>query len=217
MKKKALLSLIIILSVSFTALSQQKVRMYTSMGNIDLILYDETPQHKANFIKLIEEGFYDSLLFHRVIARFMIQGGDPESKGASPTKMLGNGGPGYTLPAEINNKYIHKKGALAAARLGDQMNPKRRSSGSQFYIVQGQQYLRKYMPRFEQVRGAEYTEEQLIAYETLGGTPHLDGQYTVFGEVIKGLDILENISNVATGRGDRPLKDVYILKVELLK
>lgn len=191
--------------------------MYTSMGNIDLILYDETPQHKANFMKLIEEGFYDSLLFHRVIPRFMIQGGDPESKNASPTKMLGNGGPGYTLPAEINNKYIHKKGALAAARLGDQMNPQRRSSGSQFYIVQGQKYLRKYMPRFEQVRGTPYTEDQLIAYETLGGTPHLDGQYTVFGEVIMGLDILEKISNVATGRGDRPLKDVYILKIELIK
>lgn len=217
MNKKAFLFLVLCFSLVYQAKAQQKVRIETSKGNMIAILYDETPLHKANFLRLAKENYYDSLLFHRVIPRFMIQGGDPDSKGASSTKVLGNGGPGYTLPAEINNKYIHKKGALAAARLGDQINPKKKSSGSQFYIVQGQQYLRKYLPRFEESRGEPYTEDQKIAYETLGGTPHLDGAYTVFGEVIQGLDVLEAISQVKTGRADRPSEDVYILKVIPIK
>ena len=217
MNKKGLLIFILIISTYATVFSQQRVEMITSAGTIDLILYDETPKHKSNFIKLIQEKFYDSLLFHRIIPNFMIQGGDPESKGASRTKQLGNGGPGYTIPAEINSKFIHKKGALAAARLGDQMNPQKKSSGSQFYIVQGQQYLRKYMPRFEESRGEKYTEKQIIDYETLGGTPHLDGNYTVFGEVIRGLDVVEKISKSKTSRGDRPVEDVYIISVKLIK
>ncbi len=209
-----LLCLLIFLVLSVS--SQQKVRMVTSMGTIDLILYDETPKHKSNFIKLVQEGYFDSLLFHRVIPRFMIQGGDPDSKNAKQSKLLGNGGPGYSLPAEIDKRLIHKKGALAAARQPDNVNPNRKSNGSQFYIVQGSQTPRKLLTRFEEKRGAEYTEKQKIAYETLGGTPHLDGQYTVFGEVIRGLDVIELISNVKTGRADRPIENVYILKVELV-
>lgn len=217
MNKKSLSLLILVFGLYFSINAQQRVTMLTSMGQIDIILYDETPKHKANFIKLVQEKFYDSLLFHRVIPNFMIQGGDPESKGARSSKVLGNGGPGYTIPAEINSKYIHKKGALAAARLSDDLNPEKRSSGSQFYIVQGQKYLRKYMPRFEDRRGEKYTEKQLINYETLGGTPHLDGEYTVFGEVIRGLDVIEKISNTKTGKADRPVEDVYIISVKLLK
>jgi cyclophilin family peptidyl-prolyl cis-trans isomerase len=142
--------------------------METSLGNIDFILYDETPKHKSNFMRLVSEGYYNGLLFHRVIPKFMIQGGDPESKNATSTKRLGGGGPGYTLPAEINSKFIHKKGALCAARLGDQENPKKRSSGSQFYFVQGSIYPKKYLPRFEEKSGLKYSEQQMIAYETLG-------------------------------------------------
>lgn len=196
---------------------QQKVRMETTHGTIDFILYDETPKHKSNFMRLISEGYYDSLLFHRVISKFMIQGGDPESKNASSTRMLGNGGPGYTIPAEINAKYIHKKGALAAARQPDNENPQKRSNGSQFYFVQGSVYPRKYLPRFEKENNITYSEKQKIDYETLGGTPHLDGEYTVFGEIIRGLDVLEKISRVKTGRGDRPVEDVRIISVKLIK
>lgn len=191
--------------------------MQTSKGELIIKLYDETPIHKANFIKLVEKGYYDSLLFHRVINDFMIQGGDPRSKNASRYKQLGGGGPGYTLEAEINPKFIHKKGALAAARDPDDVNPKRRSVGSQFFIISGRKYPRKYMPRFEEGRGKKYTEEELIAYETLGGAPHLDGQYTIFGEVMKGLDIVDNIAAVKTNSVDRPLNDVYIIKMKLIK
>ena len=189
--------------------------MLTSKGEVIIKLYDETPKHKSNFIKLVQEKFYDSLLFHRVIKDFMIQGGDPMSKNASRYKRLGTGGPGYTLEAEITTKLIHKKGTLAAARNPDDINPKRKSSGSQFYIVEGRNYPRKYMAKFEEKRGEKYTEEQLIAYETLGGMPHLDGQYTVFGEVVKGLDIINAISVVKTNGADRPTEDIYILKMKL--
>ncbi len=196
--------------------AQQIVRMETTHGTIDFILYDETPKHKSNFMKLVSEGYYDGLLFHRVIPNFMIQGGDPESKNASSTRGLGNGGPGYTLSAEIKSQFIHKKGALAAARQPDNENPKYRSNGSQFYFVQGSVYPRKYLTRFEEKNGITYTEKQKIDYETLGGTPHLDGLYTVFGEVIRGLDVLEKISKVKTGRGDRPIEDVRIISVKLI-
>ncbi len=216
LNKNTIASFLVFFCLTLNAFGQQKVQMITSMGTIELILYNETPKHKSNFMQLVKENYFDSLLFHRVIPRFMIQGGDPESRNASKTKRLGNGGPGYTIPAEIDAKFIHKKGALAAARLGDEMNPMKKSSGSQFYIVQGQQYLRKYLPRFEESRGTKYTEQQMIAYETLGGTPHLDGSYTVFGEVIKGLDVVEKISAVKTARGDRPIDNVYILKVKLI-
>ena len=136
------------------------------MGEIVVVLYNETPKHKANFIKLVEEGYYNHQLFHRVIARFMIQSGDPNSKGASATKALGSGGPGYTIDAEIDNKFIHKKGALAAVRHPDNINPKRESTGSQFFIVEGRTYPRKYMDAFVEGRGELYTEEQLRLYET---------------------------------------------------
>ena len=191
--------------------------MNTSKGEIIIKLYDETPKHKANFIKLVKEDFYDSLLFHRVIANFMVQGGDPNSKNASRYTQLGNGGPGYTIDAEIEPQFIHKKGAIAAARIGDAQNPQRKSSGSQFYIVQGGKYPRKYMPRFEEKRGKKYTEEELIAYESLGGTPHLDGQYTVFGEVVKGLNIVDAIAAAKTNNADRPLEDIDVINMKLIK
>lgn len=191
--------------------------MQTSKGEVIIKLYDETPKHKQNFIRLIEKGFYDSLLFHRVIKDFMIQGGDPLSKNASRYKRLGAGGPGYTLEAEIKPQFIHKKGALAAARQPNEENPKLRSSGSQFYIVTGRKYPRKYMGRFEEKRGTKYTEKELIAYETLGGAPHLDGQYTVFGEVMRGLDVIESICSAPTNNADRPSEDVYILTIKLIK
>jgi len=196
--------------------SQQKVLLQTSMGDVVVKLYQSTPEHSNNFIKLAKEGFYDSTFFHRIINNFMIQGGDPQSHPSSNTGTVGNGGPAYTLPAEINNQFIHKKGALAAARQGDQINPEKRSSGSQFYIVEGQKYPRKYMGNFEEKRGEKYTEEQLEAYETIGGTPHLDGEYTVFGEVISGMKVVEKISDVETASEDRPIKDVYIIKMKVL-
>lgn len=189
----------------------------TSEGEIIVLLYDNTPKHRSNFMRLVQEHFYDSTLFHRVIKDFMIQGGDPNSRNASRYKRLGTGGPGYTLPAEVKLENIHKKGALAAARNPDAENPQRKSSGSQFYIVHGTKYPRKYLPRFEETRGKKYTEKEIIAYESLGGAPHLDGLYTVFGEVIKGLNILDKIATQKTNGANRPSKDVYILTMKLIK
>ena len=226
-------------------------------GDIVVRLYDETPIHRDNFVKLVKEGYYDGTLFHRVIKDFMIQGGDPDSKGAPAGKMLGVGGPDYTLEAEIKDGLFHKRGALAAARQGDEVNPERRSSGSQFYIVWGQKYnegqlrqfskqlkMQKVQAVFNQLasehrdeimqmrrernraglqelqdrlaaeaeqQAKDYnglTEEQQKIYSTVGGTPHLDGQYTVFGEVEEGLDVVEMIQGSATGRGDRPVDDI---------
>ena len=226
------------------------------LGDIVVRLYDETPIHRDNFVKLAKEGYYDGTLFHRVIKDFMIQGGDPDSKGAPASQMLGMGGPDYTLEAEIKEGLYHKRGALAAARQGDEMNPERRSSGSQFYIVWGQVYnegqLRQFAKQLKmqqiqsafnqlaakhrdeimqmrrerdraglqalqerladeaekQVTGNGLTEEQMKLYTTIGGTPHLDGQYTVFGEVEEGLDVVEMIQSTATRRGDRPIDDI---------
>lgn len=197
--------------------SQQNVLIKTNKGDIKIKLYKETPQHSENFLQLVKDNFYDSTLFHRVIANFMIQGGDPNSKNAGSSAILGHGGTSYTLPAEINNAFIHKKGALAAARQGDNVNPQRRSSGSQFYLVVGSKYPRKYLEKFEETRGEAYTEEQKIIYEKQGGTPHLDGQYTVFGEVIDGLEIVDLISAVPTNKADRPMEDVYILDMLIVK
>ena len=235
-----------------------KVKITTSLGNITVRLYDETPLHRDNFLKLAKEGFYNGTLFHRVIKDFMIQGGDPDSKGAPAGKALGMGGPDYTIEAEIKPGLIHKRGALAAARQGDEVNPERRSSGSQFYIVWGQQYkegqmgqlakqmkmqalntvfnrlaterkaqimelrrnrdragLQELQDELEALAHAEVESQQLglselqrQTYTTLGGTPHLDGQYTVFGEVVEGLDVVERIQHAATGRNDRPVEDV---------
>lgn len=183
------------------------VVLSTEYGDMTIRLYDETPLHKENFLRLVKDGFYDDLLFHRVIKNFMIQGGDPDSKGAPAKKQLGQGGPGYTVPAEIKPEFIHKKGALAAARQGDQVNPKKESSGSQFYIVHGTPADTAYLRRGNS--GVTYTDEQLLSYAEHGGTPHLDGAYTVFGEVIKGLDVIDSIAAIpADRRNNRPLKDI---------
>lgn len=183
---------------------REMVVLGTPYGEMTILLYEETPLHRENFLKLAESSFYDDLLFHRVIKDFMVQGGDPDSKGAAANKPLGMGGPGYTIPAEIKPEFIHKKGALAAARQGDQSNPERASSGSQFYIVDGASV------NTEQLRKGKvsYTDEQLATYAELGGTPHLDGAYTVFGEVIEGLNVIDSIAAQPTGRGNRPVTDI---------
>lgn len=186
----------------------RKVNIETNYGKIVVKLYNETPKHRDNFIKLVKDGFYQDLLFHRVIKGFMIQGGDPESKNAPAGKMLGSGGPGYTVPAEFDSSLIHKKGALSAARMGDQVNPKKESSGSQFYIVQGRKYGDKELERLSMQTGVKYTDEQKEIYQTIGGTPFLDMQYTVFGEVVEGLDVVDKIAAVQTLPGDRPKEDV---------
>ena len=235
-----------------------KVKIQTTLGDIVVRLFDETPLHRDNFAKLAKEGYYDGTLFHRVIKDFMIQGGDPDSKNAPAGKHLGMGGPGYTIDAEIKEGIYHKRGALAAARLGDEANPQRRSSGSQFYIVWGQKYSAAQikqlarqmdMQHIQQVfnslamqhrdeilqmrkernraalqalqdqlateaeaqvkaQGGSLTEKQQEIYTTIGGTPHLDGQYTVFGEVVEGLDIVEMIQQSATAKGDRHVDDI---------
>ena len=244
-----------------------KVKITTSLGNITVRLYDETPLHRDNFLKLAKEGFYNGTLFHRVIRDFMIQGGDPDSVNAPAGKRLGTGGPDYTLEAEIHPALFHKRGALAAARQGDEVNPERRSSGSQFYIVWGQTYnegqLRQMGKQLEMQRlqsifqtlaaadraeilqlrrdrnrtglqelqdrlaaeaetkaktlGPVLTEAQMEAYSSVGGTPHLDGQYTVFGEVVEGLDIVDRIQQVETLSGDRPKADVVVVKATILE
>ncbi len=236
------------------------VTIKTSKGEMKAILYDETPKHKENFLKLVKDGFYDSLIFHRVINNFMIQGGDPGSKNAAPGQPLGSGGPGYTIPAEFVNTLFHEKGALSAARQGDQANPQRASSGSQFYIVQGtvtpraqlegnnqgkiiaafrdcmqnhpeselakeyqtvltenpgnnaaiQEKVESTLDRLTEVTGMTFKmpEDRIAKYSTVGGTPFLDDQYTVFGKVISGLEIIDEIATVQTAPGDRPLEDV---------
>lgn len=199
-----------------------RVKITTNYGAMTIKLYDETPAHRDNFLMLAEKGFYNNTLFHRCIKNFMIQGGDPESKGAPTGKPLGAGGPGYTVEAEFRNDLIHKKGAIAAARQGDGVNPQRRSSGSQFYIVQGtvmtdgqlaqvQAYINQKTPGFK------YTEEQKNIYKQIGGTAQLDMDYTVFGEVIEGLDVIDKIASQPTAPGDRPIQDVVITSVEIIK
>ena len=241
------------------------VNIETSAGNIKVKLYNETPEHRDNFVKLAKEGAYEGTLFHRVIKNFMIQAGDPESKNAPKGKHLGSGDVGYTLPAEfVYPKYFHKKGALSAARQGDQVNPEKRSSGCQFYIVTGEVFsdsalldmerrinenrvynifntlAQKRMKDIYKMRKANdeeglaalqeelaekaqqeaakqpefrFTPEQVKAYTSVGGTPHLDGEYTVFGEVVEGMDVVDSIQRVKTGPNDRPEEDVKILKV----
>lgn len=246
----------------FTCCAQKNdhvVTIKTKYGDMVAILYDETPKHKENFIKLAKEHFFDSLLFHRVIQDFMIQGGDPDSRNAKQGDPVGTGDPGYTIPAEFNPKFFHEKGALSAARQGDQVNPEKASSGSQFYIVQGRkmteeeikldqakfnmamqqffqnennkpaydsimnyykaqdmvgynQFIIKLKPRVERETGIktdrDVSAEKLQAYTTNGGAMHLDGGYTVFGKVIKGLDVIDKIAALPVGDGDRPLEDV---------
>lgn len=244
------------------------VDVKTSAGDIRILLYGETPKHRDNFLKLVNDGFYDGVLFHRVINKFMIQTGDPESKGAPAGQALGSGGPGYDVDAEIVcPKYFHKRGALAAARQGDEVNPERRSSGSQFYIVTGKVYsdgqldqmqkqleyqqkqaifnglAMQYRDSIMNMRRnrdqaglqalhdelvakteaeaaknpATFTDAQRAAYTTVGGTPHLDGSYTVFGEVVSGMDVVEKIEKTATGATDRPKEDIKIISMTVVK
>jgi len=284
---KAKIILILILTISMVSCKTNDIKnssktdtvsypnsfiIHTTFGDMKGRLYDETPLHRDNFIKLVNENFYDSLLFHRVIKNFMIQGGDPDSKNAVAGKQLGNGGPGYTIPAEFNSSLIHKKGALSAARMGDNVNPKKESSGSQFYIVQGvvydslrltgmeQKLINKKtsqlvydyikLPENEKLRkeldslsaakdnkslqklwqetkvnsqnyykGKEklgFSKIQKEIYSSIGGTPHLDGDYTVFGEIYEGLNIIDSIANVKGDRSNRPLKDI-IFTIEMIK
>jgi peptidyl-prolyl cis-trans isomerase B (cyclophilin B) len=197
--------------------SEIMVKIETTKGIITVKLYNETPLHRDNFVKLVEEKYYDGLLFHRVINSFMIQGGDPDSRNAKQGQMLGNGGPDYTIPAEFNSQLIHKKGALAAARTADQVNPEKRSSGSQFYIVQGNVYNDNQLQYFSSQTKRQYTDAQKEIYKTLGGTPHLDGAYTVFGEVVTGLDIIDAIAAVKTDGANRPVEDVKIISMSIIK
>jgi cyclophilin family peptidyl-prolyl cis-trans isomerase len=191
-----------------------KIKITTDSGVIIVKLYDSTPLHRDNFAKLVGEKFYDSLIFHRVISNFMIQGGDPQSKAAQPGQMLGNGGGDMArIPAEFKQSLIHKKGALAAAR---DNNPEKASSACQFYIVQGKKYTDDELNNIENSIGYKYSPTQRLAYKTVGGTPFLDQNYTVFGEVIKGIAVIDKIASVAKGMADRPEGDVR-MKMEIIK
>lgn len=200
-----------------------RVEFQTTMGTFVVTLFNETPLHRDNFLKLVREGYYDGLLFHRVIRDFMVQTGDPDSREAPAGKRLGEGGPGYTLPAEIDPFLYHWRGAVAAAREPDNVNPERRSSGSQFYIVWGKVQTPEDLSAVNEVikentNGAtEITPERYQVYRSQGGTPHLDGQYTVFGEVTSGLKVIKKMQAVKTDRNDRPLEDVRIVKARVLE
>lgn len=221
---KKLMVLTIALLVGYGQVNAQKskkvkevlIEFETTEGVMLVKLYNQTPLHRDNMVKLVKEGYYDGLLFHRVIKSFMIQGGDPDSKNAKPGQMLGQGGPGYTVPAEIIDSLIHKKGALAAARMGDQINPTKASSGSQFYIVQGRPFNENELNSMAARSGIKYNDAQKELYATLGGVPHLDGGYTVFGELVTGFDVLDKIGNTQTGAGDRPVKELKIIKAKIL-
>ena len=198
---------------------KRDVALVTTEGTIVLRLYDSTPLHRDNFLRLVKSHYYDSVLFHRVIQNFMIQAGDPNSKRAIAHQPLGNGGPGYTIPAEFRTTLFHKKGVLAAAR---DNNPEKRSSASQFYIVQGRTFTDKELDSVEIVRlgGRKLSPEQREYYKTIGGTPQLDQNYTVYGEVVKGLDVVDKIAATPTSKGqdrDRPLQDIRIIKAKLVK
>ena len=195
---------------------EQLIKIETSKGDMIVKLYNETPAHRDNMIKLINEDFYRDQLFHRVIQDFMIQGGDPQSAGAQQGQRLGNGGPGYTVPAEFHETLIHKKGAIAAARKGDSVNPEQASNGSQFYLVQGRVLSPEEIKILKEREIATFTEESEEIYTTIGGTPHLDGAYTVFGEVIEGLEVIDLIAASPTDAYDRPLEDV-IYSITLIK
>ena len=190
----------------------------TNKGKMKCILYEQTPMHADNFIQLVNDGTYNGVLFHRVIKDFMIQTGDPDSKNAAKGALVGSGGPAYRVPAEFHPDLYHKTGALAAARQGDQANPNRESNGSQFYIVQGEVFSDEQLDQME-ISGShiKFTAEQRMLYKTLGGTPHLDYGYTVFGEVTEGIEVIDAIAAEPTDERDRPLEDVKIIKITLLK
>lgn len=192
------------------------VEIETEYGNMLVRLSDATPQHRDNFTKLAEDGYFDGMLFHRVINGFMVQGGDPDSKKAKPEQALGMGGPGYTVPAEFVDSLVHVRGAICAARQGDQANPQKRSSGSQFYIVHGRPLTKDDLDQTEAKKGIRYSKQQRDSYLSAGGTPFLDREYTVFGQVIKGLEVIDKITEAEVDQRDRPLKDVK-MKVRVVK
>ena len=202
--------------IVINAPEQCLVELETEFGNMIIHLYDATPQHRDNFVKLVEENFYEGLLFHRVIDGFMIQGGDPKSKNARPKAALGSGGPGYQVPAEFMDTLVHVKGALAAARIGGPSNPQKKSSGSQFYIVQGTPVTAPMLDRMEAGKGRRYSKTLREVYTENGGSPQLDWEYTVFGQVIEGLDVIDKIAKVETDGRDRPVQDVK-MKIRLIK
>lgn len=271
-----LFSFVFTIVTCFSLFAQQKavqVEIKTTQGTIVVKLYNETPLHKANFIKLVNEKYFDGMLFHRVIKEFMIQTGDPNSKTAKKGQMLGSGGPSYTINAEFKESLFHKKGALSAARQGDDVNPQKKSSGSQFYIVQGKKYtakeldeieyqlkmtaylpyIREYLqkpenaaitsdlqkkeqlndragvdkivngiilklkPKHPEIKEFKFSKTARNIYQTVGGTPFLDMNYTVFGEVVKGLEIVDKIANSKTDRSDRPIDDVKVISMRVLK
>jgi len=195
----------------------QYIRIKTAFGECIVKLYNETPLHRDNFLKLTKEGYYNGTLFHRVIKDFMIQGGDPDSKNAKPDSLLGEGGPKYTIPAEFNDSLFHKKGVLAAAREGDMVNPAKASSGSQFYLVQGKIFTEEQLNSLEAKRlKFKIPDWQRKVYTTIGGTPHLDRNYTVYGEVVEGLELVDKIAAFETNKNDRPKQDVK-MEISILK
>jgi peptidyl-prolyl cis-trans isomerase B (cyclophilin B) len=201
---------------------KRDVLIQTTMGDIVVRLSDSTPLHRDNFLKLVKKKFYDSVLFHRVMQDFMIQGGDPNSRSAKPGQPLGNGSPGYTIPAEFRTSLFHKKGMLAAARTPDNVNPQKASSGSQFYIVKGRIFTDGGLDSTETYRlnGRKIPLTQREAYKSIGGSPHLDQSYTVFGEVVSGLDIVDKIAAVEVSKGqdlNRPKENVRIIRTKLVK
>jgi cyclophilin family peptidyl-prolyl cis-trans isomerase len=193
------------------------IEIETDMGNIEVQLYAATPKHRDNFVKLVKENYYTGMLFHRVINTFMIQAGDPDSKGAKSGVVLGNGGPGYNIPAELEADYYHTKGALAAARMPDQVNPEKESSGSQFYIVQGSSVSDQLLDKIESMYGFKYTDAQRELYKKVGGTPHLDKNYTIFGQVVAGMEVIDKIAAVRTDANNRPGEDIKIKKMRIKK
>ncbi|HAP02281.1 MAG TPA: peptidylprolyl isomerase [Bacteroidetes bacterium] len=207
--------LLLLIPVLFLAAFKPKEKIHTVLlktkyGTMRILLYNETPKHRDNFLKLTNEHFYDSLLFHRVIKDFMIQGGDPDSKHAKAGQMLGNGDVGYYVDAEFRPNLFHKKGVIAAAR---DENPTKASSGCQFYIVQGKKFTDADLDKLEQQTGRKIPADQREVYKTIGGTPHLDQGYTVYGEVIEGLNVLDSIASVKCDKFNRPLEDVRIISI----
>lgn len=223
-KNSTLFLLVFLIACSVTrntetpAYSRERIQLSTDSGDIILRLYNKTPLHRDNFIKLVKQRYFDNLLFHRVIKNFMIQGGDPESKNAKPAIQLGNGGPGYTIPAEFDTSLFHKKGVLAAAREGDSLNPKKASSGSQFYIVQGKKFTDTGLDSVEKFRlkGRKLPIAHRAVYKTIGGTPHLDMNYTIFGEVESGLEVVDKIAAAVRDTNNRPLNDIK-MKMRILR
>jgi len=222
-KSSALFLLAFLIACSVTrntetpAFSRERIQLSTDSGAIILRLYNKTPLHRDNFIKLVKQHYFDSLLFHRVIKNFMIQGGDPDSKNAKPNILLGNGGPSYTIPAEFDTSLFHKKGVLAAAREGDVINPKKASSGSQFYIVQGKKFTDAGLDSVETFRlKRKLPLAHREVYKSIGGAPHLDMNYTVFGEVESGLEVVDKIAGAARDTNNRPLNDIR-MKLKILK